>query len=214
MENKPSKKIKILMGVILLLFLVPSGFDLARGFSEGWRSVDRETELHGDHSKEFRSFFVHLEPVQSRDHIRSAGDGHVFLPFEETGQLIVDAGIKTPFWVLTLRVVFSLGMVVLLVWFVVLLFRFAGTLSRRRIMAEENIRSLRKIAYMLGAFSLSGYLMQSVEILWLRSHISLEGYRIVWEMPPASLIVALIILVMTEILKLGYKLQQEQDLTI
>ena len=214
MENKASKKIKILMGVILLLFLIPSGIDFAKGFSQGWSSSEREYRISDEHGIDYQSFFVELEPTRENQRIDEIGNGHQFLSFEEHGQLILAEKMSSVWWVITLRVFLSLTITILLVWFVVLLFRFAAKLSRRRVLAEENIHSLRRIAYVLGAFSICGYLMMSIEIFWLRSHVVLDGYRIAFPEFPSSLIVALIILVMTEILKLGHKLQQEQELTI
>ena len=214
MENKSSKKIKILMVVILLLFLIPSGIDFVDGFSEGWKFTEREEELTGQDDDHYQSFFVRLEPTGRDYPAKEVGYEHRFVSFRESGQLVMAERMNSVWWVMALRVLLALTILVSLVAFIVMLFRFAAKITRRQIMAGENIRSLRRIAYTLGALSLAGYLMEVVEILWLRSHISLDGYKVVMAMPPAALIVSLILLVMTEILKIGNKLQQEQELTI
>ena len=214
MENKASKKIKWLVVVILLLFLIPSGIDFVDGFGEGWNARDREEELTGLGDGHHQSFFVKIEPTSTDQRFRPVGENLEFLTFHETGQLVITEKISEVWWVMVLRMLLALTVIISLVVFIVLLFRFAAKITKRRILAEENIRSMRRIAYTLGILSLSGYLMEVIETLWVRCHVSLEGYKIVMALPPASLIVALIILVMTEILKLGHKLQQEQDLTI
>jgi len=217
MENKASKKIKWLMMIILLLFLIPSGIDLVDGFSEGWNSFEEgmeegmATAQEGNHGKHL--FFVKVEPLTDQAP-KQIGDGSQFISLSESGKLRMTENMNSFWWVRIVEVLLAFTVLIALVCFIVMLFRFAARIPRQRIMAEQNIGSLRRIAYALGIVSLGGYLMEVIETLWLCSHVSLTGYKIVMPMPPAALIVALIILVMTEILKLGHKLQQEQDLTI
>lgn len=216
MEKKTLRRIKLLTGIILLIFFIPSGTEFIRGFSAGWQSVDKEIELtgeKGDHH--LRSFIVELRPVSGREVSRELEEDCFFIPYDESGQLIIpqeQAG--SAWWVAILSTLASLVGVILLIWFVVLLFRFFAKLGKRRIMGEENIDSIQLMAYVLGAFSLTHYLMRVIEAIWLNSHLDLEGYRVVLQTPPSSLIIALLLLVAAEILKLGNQLQEEQDLTI
>ena len=214
MENKASKKIKLLTFVILLLVVVPSGIDFAKGFYQGMKSYAQEAELTNENAMDYHSFFVQLEQKGEKAKLEEVGNGHLFQPVRESGALVVAEKSGSAWWILILNALLAQTGIIALGFFVVLLFRFAAKLSKRRLMAEENIRALQQMAYALGIFSLSAYLMESLGVFWLRSHIVLDGYKIILDTPPASLIVALIILVMTEMLKLGHKLQQEQDLTI
>lgn len=215
MENKASKKIKWLIVVILLLFLIPSGVDFVDGFFEGWTAAERGMALAEDGGNgHFQSFYVRIEPTGDDYLVKSIGDGYKFVTFRETGELVMTKKVSSVWWVMVLRVLLSFTVVIALIVFIVQLFRFSTKITKRRVMAEENIGSLRRLANTLLIFSFGGYLIQMIETIWVCSHVSLEGYKIVMPMPPAALIVALIILVMTEILKLGHKLQQEQDLTI
>ena len=214
MENKASKKIKWLMVVILLLFLIPSAIDFVDGFSEGWQSFEKGREEGSSGELDYQHFYVRIEPTGITETAQEVGNGHRFIPSRETGELLLAEPIPSAWWVKTLGIFLALAGLVTLVWFVVELIRFATKIPRRRIMAEDNIHSLRRIAYSLGIFSLCMYLTEGIEILWLRGQVSLEGYEFSIILPPASLIVSLIILVMTEILKLGHGLEQEQELTI
>lgn len=219
MKNKASKKIKWLTIVILLLFLIPMGMDFVKGFQAGWRSISWQEEMavsdEGAHSlKSMQSYFVSLESTDNRETARLLNDGVMFSPYEESGYLLSPESEDKPLGLYLVELLLSLTAIVMLIWFVILLFRFALGLSHQQIMTTKNIRRLRKLAIVLGAFSLSQYLVHVIEVLYLRSHLALEGYSIALKSPPGYLVVALIILVVAEILTIGHNLQQEQELTI
>ena len=214
MKNNSSKKIKILVIAIIFLLLIPSVIPFVKGVCIGYTSLDREIELSNEFGLDFKVFFVDIEPINDNIAAKSVGNNHRFIGYQDEGELFVAGKRSSVLWVLILRGLISFPMLILFICFFIALFRFAFKLSGHRIISEENIIRLNRIAYFLGAYSLAMYLIQISEVLWLRTHITLDGYRVVFPILPTELIVSLIILVMTEILKLGYQLQQEQELTI
>ena len=214
MKNNSSKKVKLLVIAIILLLLIPSVIPFVKGVCIGYTSWDREIELSKEFGGNFKVFFVDIEPTKDNVAAKSVGNNHRFIGYQNEGELFVAGKQSSAWWILVLRAFIALPMMILFICFFIALFRFAFKLSSQRIISEENIIRLNRIAYFLGAFSLAMYLIQISEVLWLRFHITLNGYRVVLPSLPTELIVALIILIMTEILKLGYQLQQEQELTI
>jgi len=213
MENKISKKIKILLVAILLLFLIPLGFDFVKSFPLGFTAPSREKRLTDESGVDHHVFFVDIEPTNNKA-MQQIGDDSKFICYEKEGELFIAGKNSSVWWILALKSFVMLALIIALVWFFIVLFRFFSKFSIRGVLAEDNIYDLNLMAYLLGFFSLGFYMVQIMETLWLRSHIVLDGYKIVFPFPPSSLIVAMIILVMAEILKFGYKLQQEQELTI
>lgn len=216
MENRVSKRIKRLLLAILLLFLIPSVIDFVSGFSSGLNEFKRGMKAGQSvfHAEREKHFFVKIEPVDADSAFRLFDNGTKFTPLNTTGELAVPRPEAGSGWVEASVMLLSLAVSVALIIFLVQLIRFAIVFPRRRIMARDNIDSLRLIAGSLGALGLAAYGVNVIQFFWLRGHVVLEGYSVRLDTPPSSLIVALILLAMTEILKLVGKLQNEQDLTI
>lgn len=215
MENKTSKKIKFLLLAILLLFLVPSAGDFADGFSAGWNSAREGAESGlrvGDLERRLH-FFTRIEPTAPGTALRSFADGTVFTASYASGGLSVPASTGAG-WIEVVMAMLSIVMVSAGVIFLVQLIRFAVRFPRRRLMAHQNIASLRWIAGSLGVLGLAEYGMEVVQFVGLRRHVALPGYDIALDTPSPVLIIALILLATAEILKLAGRLQDEQDLTI
>jgi hypothetical protein len=217
MENKFSKRIKLLIAAVLVLFLamavmdfVPSGL---KGFREGYEAGRADAKAAWQRSNRHMSAII--EPTTSDDSPWSFANGVEFQTVEAFGEMVVpdnnDAGTL---WVEVVRSVLAFLAVGAMLTFMICLVIFAIKFPRRRIMAHQNIVSLRWIAGSLGVAGLASYGFQFIEFMWLRVHVVLDGYRLRLDSPPSGLIVALILLAMTEILNLAGKLQNEQDLTI
>ena len=216
----------MLIGAVLVLFLAVAVMDFVSGFSSGWeeakrgynagRSDARQSLLLPD-SLRVNHFFVTLEAVDADATVRTFADGTQFTTLDATGELVVPVradGGSGWFWSGVLKFLFGLVMTAAMVVFIVRMVMFAVGFPRRRLMDRRNIVSLRWIASSLGAIGLGEYGWTVSEYLWLKGHVALEGYIVSLPIPPTSLIVALIILAMTEILNLAGRLQNEQDLTI
>jgi hypothetical protein len=223
MDNKISKRIKILIAAVLALFfaIVASDFwpDARDGFMDGFKSVwgDSAAIARAQHLGGRRNLTAVIEPVDSyaAPALKFAG-GMEFRTFEATGDLVLSELVaRRPAWfpVVKLLAVMAGGLATLAMVFhlVVFIVKF----PRRRITSRGNIVSMRWIAGSLMAYGLGECLYVLVDYLWLRSHVTLDGYRIVMDHSFASaLIVALILAAMTEIMNLAGKLQKEQELTI
>ncbi len=214
MENKTSKRIKLLIGAVLVLFLamlvvdfVPAGI---AGFKEGWEAG--EAEANGEPGGGSR-YFVKIEALDPDEAVHRFDGGEELAMVAARGELLL-SGVRVPVWIKVVRTLLVLVAFAALVVFLVQLVVFAVKFPRRKMMARENMVSMRRIAVSLGVFGLSAYAGEVTEYLWLRERVALEGYRLGLDPLPSALIVALILWAMTEILNLAGRLQNEQDLTI
>jgi hypothetical protein len=213
MENKTSKRIKWLIAAVLLLFFTVAVLDEAPDFMVGFRAGQNAAfaEMTGD----MRHQIAIIQPLDSEATSQTFSNGVEYQMFESDGMLMVpiEAG-ENPFWLSAVKFLLSLLCVAAALSFLVHVVLFAVGFPRRHIFDYRNIVSLRWIAGSLGAIALSVYASMLVDYLWLRSHVVLEGYRVTLSSPSAGIVVALILVVLTEILNLAGRLQTEQDLTI
>lgn len=221
MENKTSKRIKLLIAAVLVLFLgmwlidfFQSGIqDFKRGYEMG-RS-DAEQRLLGPDSARVYFFYVKIAPLDPDAHSRTPADGIEFTELSSSGELTVSGNLpKRSAGHTVLTVVLSLALLAATIAFIVNLVVFACKFPRRRILTHGNVVSMRRIAASLGALGLVSYGLTLDEYLWLQGNVVLEGYRALFPTPPSALIIALILWAMAEIMNLAGRLQTEQDLTI
>lgn len=216
MENKVSKRIKSLMVAILLLVLIPAAADFMSGFSRGLKlgraEADRLLSDSIDRGR-MRYFFVDLEPLDPNTVRNRFENGAEFITSNVYGELTMPAKAVAG-WIEVVNTLLIVVAIAAMFTLLAELIRFTILFPRRRLVDRDNVRSLRRIALWLGTLGVAGYSIDIVQFFWLRGNLSLEGYRVVLYAPPSALVVALILVVMTEVLKLAGKLQNEQDLTI
>ncbi len=217
MSNNVSKRVKILIAGVLVLFLAvvvldifPSGM---AGFKAGFQA-GRE-DAHGALYNAPRHLSVIIERFDPEATSQTFASGVEFRTIENFGDLVVPEHVgRMPLWTTMLKMLSAFVVLGSIVTFIVHLIIFAVRFPRRQITARENIVSLRWIAGSLGVYGLVEYGWILMDYVWVRGHVALEGYRIGFEPPSSSLIVALILVAMTEIMNLAGRLQNEQDLTI
>ncbi len=219
MNNKISKRIKLLIMAVLVLFVAVAILDIAPEFGAGYK-VGYEAGREDARAMMFggkRHLFSIVTPIDPADHPTQKFTDRVEVRTLKTyGDVIVtvDEGSGASIWAQLATGLFALMIMGMMLAFIVHFVIFAVKFPRRRVMARENVVSLRWIAALLGTIGLSTYLLELMHCLWLRANVVLEGYQFEIPSPPSALMVALVIWVMTEILNLAGRLQNEQDLTI
>lgn len=213
MDNNVSRRVKLLMAGVLVLFLVASTFEIlqvggeafSRGFEEGY---------HNDRSSGV-SHWVGLTLVDPDGAIQQLPGGVALTPIAVEGELEIPDGIaRKPVGVMIASTTLVIIGMISFIAFIVSLINFACRFPRRPILSRENVISLRWIACTLGGFGLAAYGGSLCQTLWMRANVAIEGYRVLIDPPPSVIIVALILVAMTEIMNQAGKLQNEQELTI
>jgi hypothetical protein len=206
---------------VLLLFFAVVVLDMApaavAGFNAGWNAgIDASKDSPAEIHRGIHTAGVTIQPTDPEASTQTFEGGTTFRPFMSAGMLLVPArqGGEMGIWGQIVKILFSLIAMAAMLSFLIHIVLFAVGFPRRHVMDRRNIVSLRWIAGSLGALALSVYASMLVDYLWLRSHVALEGYRVTISSPSSPLMVALILVVLTEILNLAGRLQREQDLTI
>ncbi len=217
MENKTSKRIKLLIGAVLVSFLAITAFDfVAEGgeaFARGFRAGQADAE--GMIGSGPRHMFSSVTPLDPDTEALQLSGGVTLVPLKIDSELVVPEGMgRRSGWAYALILLMSFAIVGATLFFLVSLGMFAVGFPRRPILSHDNIVQMRRIAWSFGAIGLITCLMMLQEWLWLRANVVLEGYEVQLSLTPSMLIVALILIAMTEIMNLAGKLQREQDLTI
>lgn len=218
MENKTSKRIKLLIAAVLLIFLamvvidvVSSGAEaFKRGFEAGMEEDSRTMTSTGG-----LNLWMEIKPVDPDAGTRTLAEGVEFTEILASGELEVTGNFSarsTGHVVVTLML--SLLLLAATVAFIVSLAVFACKFTRGRVLTHGNVVRMRRIAASLGALGAASYGLTLDEYLWLRGNVVLEGYRAIFPTPPSALIVALILWAMAEIMNFAGRLQTEQDLTV
>ncbi len=214
MDNKVSRKIKLLIVGVLVLFLVASALEIVQ---VGGKAISRgfKAGYNDDHDGGTSHEWVDVMIYQPDAAVQQFPGGIELTPITVSGEIAMpDEMNRKP---VGMRIVVELLFMVSLLTsgaFTVSLIVFAFKFPRRPILSHRNVISLRWIAYTLGTFSLTTYGVELADWLWMRDNIMPEGLSVILDSPPTTIIVALIILAMTEIMNLAGKLQHEQELTI
>lgn len=204
---------------VLALFLAVTVIDFVPGFVTGFKTGFEagQADSHGMMFGGSRHLIATVAPQNPDTEAIIIYDGIEVRPLETVGDVVVPAhSASRPLIEDIAKVLLAFVFMAAMLSFVVHLVIFAVMFPRRRIMAHKNIVSMRWIAGSLGTMGLSIYLITLLDYLWLTCNVHFEkaGYEIVLSSPPSALIVALILVVMTEILNMAGKLQHEQELTI
>jgi hypothetical protein len=212
MDNKTSRKIKLLIGAILLIvislgaldFVLVGGKEVKRGFKAGWEEA-RETTFVGKHH-----LWAKIENIDPDTDTKKLSEKVEFTEIYASGEFEIESDASSNS---TVSFILSFVVTAALIAFIVNFIIFACKFPGRKVLSRGNIVRLRWIAASLGALGLAGYGLMLHEYLWL-TNITLEGYYVTFPSPPSALVVALILLAMAEIMNLAGRLQNEQDLTI
>ncbi len=220
MGNNVSKRVKILIAVVLGLFLLatvsdiyPEGIEsFKRGFNAGRSEADQM--LGASDSLSMRHFYTEIAPRDPDVTTLLSAGGVEFTTLTASGELAVPKAPGKGAGIRAVSAVLILATAVALIAFIISLVKFAFRFPRRPILARDNIVSMHWIAGSLGVMSLAGFLGQLAENIWLRNHVTIDGFRVLPVSIPQGLIIAAILFAMTEIMNLAGRLQNEQDLTI
>lgn len=214
MINTGPYRINVLTWLIAFLFLVPGITDIVRGVRQGMALVaaGKEDGLH-----EKSTFYgVTREPVTySISGLAAGNDFPVrWIEMQSEGMISLPAQFHQPVWMKIGSLIFVLIGMSAYIYLIVRVFVAVPSVANAGLINRKNIRRLRQIGIALLISAVFFYLSQAVDVFFVRQIADLENYRIVYPSVPGELTVALIILLLTEVLKIGNRLQEEQELTI
>lgn len=205
--------IQILTFLIALLFLFPGLNDIGRGIRQGLALTETGSDNEG--LKHTTSYAVSVEPNAYQAVLPESNPHPVYLIEMQTdGMICLPDTIRQPAWVQSGGLIFVISGLAAFIYLIIRVFVTVPSIAGSGLMNRKNIRRIRQMGIALAISSLCFYLSEAINVYFIRSTVSLRDYRIVYPSIPGELTVALIILLLTEVLKIGCRLQEEQALTI
>ena len=206
-------RVKILTWLIALLFLVPGITDIGKGIRQGIAMV--EIGHKDDFLKGSSSYAVTVEPVNyRRETLPATVGGAVLIEMQAEGMICLPDRLSQPLWMKIASILFVLTGLGTYVYLIFRVFVTVPSIVHAGLMNCKNIHRIRQIGVALVISSLCFYFSQAIDVFFVRSVTDLENYRVIYPSVPGELTVAFIILLLTEVLRIGYRLQEEQELTI
>ena len=201
-------KIQILAGLTALLLIVPICNDMVHGFILGFNSPEMI-------SYEALPIGVEIVPTDN-NHINTIDSNcgeltvsdikrktMLFIPSQSTSTAVtVACGIIS-----VVAIFFAL-------YYIISVIKMASVNVRQGIMNNVALKQLRKVSYsMLSAYIL--FTLSSFLPTWYyNNHLTLDGYTITHPDINENFVIAITLILLTEILKIALHLKEEQDLTI
>ena len=200
-------KIQILAGLTALLLIVPICNDMVQGFIMGFNSTDMINEAFPIAAPIVPTDNNHISTIDSNWGVLNIQDvkreSILFLPLQA-----ISAKISTISCIISFMTIF------VAVYYIISVIKMASVIVRQGIMNDVALKQLRKVSYsMLSAYIL--FTLSSLLPIWYyNNHLTLDGYAIVYPDINENFLIAIILILLTEILKIALHLKEEQDLTI
>ncbi len=201
-------KIQILAGITALLLIVPMCSDIVYGFIKGFNSSDivsYDTYPMGvpiipTDCENISTINSNMGELQASDMKRET---MLFIPTQVTSPAITVSSS-----------IISLIAIIMTIYYIVSVIKMAIVIMRQGIMNSTALKQLRKVSYSLLTayilFTLSAYIP-----LWhVSRHLTLEGYTLAFPDINENFVIAITLILLTEILNIALQLKEEQDLTI
>lgn len=206
------RKIMALSAIIGILLIVPLCYDMATGIIMG---VNSNKEFFSD-KLGYTPYPVCLEttPKEELMQMQQSNLGLLgYMDIRREGIYFLPETILSP-TITIINAFISLIAVACAVYYIVSVFKSVPIIARKGLMNASAIKQLRRVSYSMLLsyilFSLASYLPT-----WYYSqHIDLAQYIVSYPRISESLVTAVILILLTEILGIARQLKEEQELTI
>jgi Protein of unknown function (DUF2975). len=176
--------------------------------------VDHSSEISEKQNVSVDLFFVSLRPTAEIKEIEAttSSDSKAYVTISKASVTLHNspksiANITANFVIVAV----TLG---ILVWLIVLIWKITSSLSRGKVLTNDNIRRIRIVAFLLMAKAAVTITSQYIDLYYLKSIVSLKGYEMFVDISYTKIIVGLMMLVFAEVLVVANRIREEQELTI
>ncbi len=208
----PQRKIMVLSAIIGILLIVPLCYDMATGVIMGMNS---NKELFND-KLGYTPYPVCLEttPKEELMQMQQSNRGLLgYMDIKREGIYFLPKAVLSP-TITTINAIISFVAVACAIYYIISVIKSVPIIARRGLMNAPAIKQLRRVSYSMLLsyilFALASYLPT-----WYYSrHIDLAQYTVSYPRISESLVTAVILILLTEILGIARQLKEEQELTI
>lgn len=210
LKKSPQRKIQFLTGIIGILLIVPICTDMIGGFVLGFNTPKMGMTLG------YKSYPLCFEIIPTTEDIQSVGSNLGVLGFKD----IKREGIcflpeeTVSFSLTVIDTLISFAALICALYYVVSVIKLVPVIAREGFINRLAIKRLRRVSY---SMLLSYVLFTAGTYLptWYYSRqIDLSGYEIAYPRVSDSIVIAIILILLTEILRVALRLKEDQELTI
>lgn len=202
----------VLSAIIGILLIVPLCYDMATGIILGLNS---NKELFSD-KLGYTPYPVCLEiapkeelmQMQQSDHgllgyMDIKREGIYFLPEAELSPVIT-----------IINAIISLVAVACAIYYIISVIKSVPIIARQGLMNAPAIKQLRRVSYSMLLSYILFFIASYLPTWYYGNHIELAQYTVCYPRISESLVTAVILILLTEILGIAQQLKEEQELTI
>ena len=208
--KNPQRKIQLLAGIIGVLLIVPLCIDMISGFVLGFNTPELGTMLNYD------SYPLCFEIVPTTQEIQSieSSDGELgFIDIKREGVCFLPESVLSATLTI-INTLISFAALICALYYIVSVIRLVPIIARNGFMNRPAIKQLQHVSYSM----LLSYILFTIATYlptWYYSRqLDFADYEIAYPRASESIVVAVILILLTEILRVALRLKEEQELTI
>lgn len=208
--KNPQRKIQLLAGIIGILLIVPMCIDMVSGFVLGFNTPEMSTVLKYD---SYPLCFEIMPASKEIQEIESNYGELGFIDIKREGVCFMPEHAISG-TVTLINTLISFAALVCALYYIVSVIKLVPIIAREGFMNRPAIKQLQHVSYSM----LLSYILFSVGTYlptWYYSRqLNLAGYEITYPRLSESIVIAVILILLTEILRVALRLKEEQELTI
>lgn len=208
--KNPQRKIRLLAGIIGILLIVPMCIDMISGFVLGFNAPEISTVL------EYDSYPLCFEITPASKEVQKIESNYGelgFIDIKREGVCFMPEHAVSGTLTL-INTIISFAALFCALYYIVSVIKLVPIIAREGFMNRPAIRLLQHVSY---SMLLSYLLFAAATYLptWYYSRqLDLADYEMAYPRMSDSIVIAIILILLTEILRVALRLKEEQELTI
>ncbi len=203
----PQRKIQILACIVGILLIVPLCVEMITGFIAGYN-------LDIDIDKNSYPVGFEIIPTEEQTTLLQSNVGAIeFMDFNRSGLLYLTEGVISPILTIITTLI-SFAAVICAIYYIICVIKLVPIIARDGFMNAPAIKQLRRVSYSMllsyMLFSLASFL----PTWYYNMQLELTNYTFSYPLLSDSFVTAIVLILLTEILRIALRLKEEQELTI
>ncbi len=207
-DKRTRRKVQFLNLLIAILILLSIVIDFSRGLVMGLGS-----SYIGIESGLIEETTMQICTVRPNEAQLSYLEGIPAMEME-SDQILYIPNHATPSTLLWVDTIFSFISLALLILLIIKLVQLTRSFATDGLLHRRTIKRIRLLSFYMIGFDLIGYISSFISAYYYRATLDLGSHHICYPELSASLTIAFILLLLSEIANIAYKQREELDLTI
>ncbi len=209
--KNPQRKLQILVSIIGILLIVPLCYEMITGFILGWNSpsvVENTAQISS------YPLVVELQPTSDQSEtFDSTQETIIGNDLARDVILYMPQSAYSPV-ISIINTIISLLAIIMAIYYIIGVIKFVIIVMRDGFITRTTLKQLRRISFSMLSAYLLFFLSSYLPIWYYSEQITLLDYTFEYPDISESMVIAIILILLTEILNIALHLKEEQDLTI